>query len=593
MRNLRNGFIMSEEKKKMRKETKIVLWILGLGAMVTLALVIGVVLLLQDDNEMLSEDPRWLYVDLRLPFTASPQPMGLLDDPDSVVPLTTEMASLIRKAATDDQVLGIRAELGGMALGWAQVEELRQALVDYRESGKECKIWAEAYTNKEYYLASACNEVVAPEAGVFLVTGLAMTITYYADLFEELDIQPNFAHVGDFKSAVEPYERTGPSAAASEATNTLLDSLYSQFIIGISEGRQLSEEAVRQLLDNPPITPQGALEAGAIDLIQYRDQFLLKDNEDFEFFHWRDFWNKIKMEIPASEHNIAVIYADGAIMNGSSGNSLFGGSSIGDHTVRKHIQRAIDSDIDALVIRISSPGGSGSASDAIWRELQRVKELDIPIVISMGDYAASGGYYISMIGDHIFAQPNTITGSIGVFGGKLNFEGLYNKVGMNLHTYQRGAFANLFSSTSNFSDAEKSKYQEFLNGFYQVFITKAANGRNLTTEQMHQVAQGRVWTGTQALDHKLIDEIGGLEDALRKAGELAGISDYNTLTIPQPQSVLEEFLAELQGTRETKLSLEAAVPTTALQTLQNAETIQSILKTDPRISMLPMTIDIE
>jgi len=584
---------MSEEKKKMRKETKIVLWILGLGAMVTLALVVGVVLLLQDDNEMLSEDPRWLYVDLRLPFTASPQPMGLLDDPDSVVPLTTEMASLIRKAGTDDQVLGIRAELGGMALGWAQVEELRQALVDYRESGKECKIWAEAFTNKEYYLASACNEVVAPEAGVFLVTGLAMTITYYADLFEELDIQPNFAHVGDFKSAVEPYERTGPSAAASEATNALLDSLYGQFIMGISEGRQLTETAVRQLLDNPPITPQGALEAGAIDSIQYRDQFLLKDNEDFEFFHWRDFWNKIKMEAPSSEHNIAVIYADGAIMNGSSGNSLFGGSSIGDHTVRKHIQRAIDSDIDALVIRISSPGGSGSASDAIWRELQRVKELDIPVVISMGDYAASGGYYISMIGDHIFAQPNTITGSIGVFGGKLNFEGLYNKVGMNLHTYQRGAFANLFSSTSNFSEDEKSKYQEFLNGFYQVFITKAADGRNLTTEQIHQVAQGRVWTGTQALEHKLIDEIGGLEDALSKAGELAGITDYNVLTIPQPQSVLEEFLAELQGTKETKLSLETAIPTMALQTLQKAETIQSILKNDPRVSMLPMTIDIE
>ena len=584
---------MSEEKKKMRKETKVVLWILGLGAMVTLALVIGVVLLLQDDNEMLSEDPRWLYVDLRLPFTASPQPLGILDDPDSAVPLTTEMASLIRKAGTDEQVLGIRAELGGMSLGWAQVEELRQAFVEYRETGKECKIWAEAYTNKEYYLASACNEVVAPEAGVFLVTGLAMTITYYAELFEELDIQPNFAHVGDFKSAVEPYERTGPSPAASEATNALLDSLYGQFILGISEGRQLTTAAVRELLDNPPITPQGALEAGAIDSIQYRDQFLLKDKEDFEFFHWRDFWNKINMEAPSSEHNIAVIYADGAIMNGSSGNSLFGGSSIGDHTVRKHIQRAIDADIDALVIRISSPGGSGSASDAIWRELQRVKELNIPIVISMGDYAASGGYYISMIGDHIFAQPNTITGSIGVFGGKLNFEGLYNKVGMNLHTYQRGAFANLFSSTSNFSAAEQAKYQEFLNGFYQVFITKAADGRNLTTEQIHQVAQGRVWTGTQALEHKLIDEIGGLEDALNKAGELAGVANYNVLTIPQPQSVLEEFLAELQGTKETKLSLESSVPSAALQTLQDAETIQSILKTDPRISMLPMAIDIQ
>ena len=191
------------------------------------------------------------------------------------------------------------------------------------------------------------------------------------------------------------------------------------------------------MLDNPPITPQGALKAGAIDSIQYRDQFLLKDKEDFDFFHWRDFWNKLRMEMPTGEQSIAVIYADGAIVNGSGGDSLFGGSSIGDHTFRKYIQQAIDAEVDALVIRVSSPGGSGSASDAIWRDLQRVKERGIPIVISMGDYAASGGYYMSMIGDYIFAQPNTITGSIGVFGGKLNLEGLYNKVGMNLHTYQR------------------------------------------------------------------------------------------------------------------------------------------------------------
>ena len=584
---------MSEERKPMRKETKLVLWILGLGALVTLALVIGVVLLLQDDNEMLNEDPRWLYVDLRLPFTASPQPAGLFDDPNATVPLTTDMADLIRAAGTDDQILGIRAELGGLALGWAQVEELRQAFLDYRESGKECKIWAEAFTNKEYYLASACNEIVAPEAGVFLVTGLAMTITYYADLFEELDIKPNFAHVGDFKSAVEPYERTGPSDAASVATNTLLDSLYGQFITGIGEGRQLSEEKVRALLDNPPITPQGALEQSAIDSIQYRDQFLLKDNEDFEFFHWRDFWNKMTMERPSAEKSIAIIYADGAIMNGSSGNSLFGGSSIGDHTLRKHIQKAIDADASALVVRISSPGGSGSASDAIWRELQRVKERDIPIVISMGDYAASGGYYISMIGDYIFAQPNTITGSIGVFGGKLNFEGLYNKVGMNLHTYQRGAFANLFSSTSDFSEAERLKYQEFLNGFYQVFITKAAEGRNLTKEQIHTVAQGRVWTGTQALEHKLVDALGGLDDAIEKAAELASLSEYEIVAIPQPQSVLEEFLNELQGGHEATLKLDSTMFESISTTVQNAEMMHQMLQTDPRISMMPMVLEVQ
>ena len=180
------------ESKKMKKETRIVLWLLGLGTLVTIGLVIGAVLLLSEDDVMTDADPRWLYVDFRVPMTASPQPLGILDDPKNRPPLVTEMASILKYAAQDEQVIGIRAEMGSMALGWAQIEELRNSLLTFRESGKECKIWAEAYTNKEYYLASACNEILSPEAGIFLVNGLTMTIMYYADLFEELDIRPNF-----------------------------------------------------------------------------------------------------------------------------------------------------------------------------------------------------------------------------------------------------------------------------------------------------------------------------------------------------------------------------------------------------------------
>ena len=581
--------------EKMRKETKIVLWILGLGALLTAGLVIGAILLLSDEDVMADAEPRWLYLDLRVPLSEMPQPMGILDDPDSLPPITTEMASIIRTAGEDEQILGIRAELGGLNLGWAQVEELRNALLDFRNSGKECKVWGEGYTNKEYYLATACNEILAPEAGIFLVTGLSMSITYYSDLFKELGIEPNFAHVGDFKSAVEPYERTGPSEAASEATNALLDSLYGTFINGIATGREMDVASVNALLNNPPITPQGALEAGAIDGLQYRDQFLMKDNEDFDFFHWRDLWTKMKLEANTSGNQIAVIYAEGAIMNGSSGGSLFGGQSIGDHTLRKHIQQAIDQEVSAIVLRISSPGGSGSASDAIWRELQRAKNLSIPIVVSMGDYAASGGYYISMIADHIYAQPNTITGSIGVFGGKLNLAGLYDKVGLDLHTYQRGEFANLFSSTSNFTEAERAKYQEFLNGFYTVFITKAAHGRNLSVEDIHAVAQGRVWTGTQALEHKLIDEIGGLPEALDKAASLAGIETYSLLQIPRSLSFLEELLEEMEQGNEASVTLPITehLPNIGIQTMQNAEMIQRILNEDPRISMMPMVMDVQ
>lgn len=583
----------------MSREIKIVLWILGIGAFVTIALVVGAFLILSDDTVTLDEDPRWLYVDLRVPMTAMPYPSGLLEDPEDRAPLTTEMADIIRSAGTNDKILGIRAEMGGLDLGWAQVEELRQAFMQYKESGKECKVWAEAYTNKEYYLASACNEISSPPAGVFLVTGLAMTITYYADLFEKLDINPNFAHVGDFKSAVEPYERTGPSDAASEATNALLDSLYGSFIKGIASGRQLSEDKVRDLLDNPPITPEDALAAQAIDSIQYRDEFLLKDQEDVEFYHWRKFWNVLQSEVdPTIEDNIAIIYAEGAIMNGDSGSSVFGGQSIGDHSFRRYIQEAIDEEVKAVVIRISSPGGSGSASDSIWRDVQRLKSLGIPVVISMGDYAASGGYYISMAGDYIFAQPNTITGSIGVFGGKMNLAGLYNKMGLTLHTYQRGNFANLFSSTSDFSDAERSKYQEFLSGFYDIFITKAAEGRNLQKEDVHQVAQGRVWTGEQALERKLVDELGGLDAAIKKAAELAKIDTYNTMQIPQHLSFFEELLKELgesghEARAQTAASVELQLlPTDVLRHVSTLSQLEEILHTDGRATLLPMQIEV-
>ena len=578
------------------RETKITLWLLSLGALVTLGLVIGISLLFSSEIPSLSEEPEWLYLDLRVPLTATPRSAGILDNPSDLPPLTTDMAHLIRSAGNDDSILGIRAELGGLGLGWAQVQELRNSLLDYRESGKECKVWGEAFSNKEYYLASACNEVSMPPAGVFLVTGMAMTITYYADLFTELDVQPNFAHVGDFKSAVEPYERTGPSESASKATNALLDSIYDEFIEGLATGRSLQPKAMRAILDNPPITPEGALEMGLVDSLQYRDQFLMKDQEDVSFRSWRTFWEAQKPLYEDSENQIAVIYAEGAIMGGSSGSSMFGAKTIGDKSMHRYFQEAIDQDVKAVVLRISSPGGSGSASDAIWRDVQRVKALGIPVIISMGDYAASGGYYIAMAGDYIFAQPTTITGSIGVFGGKFNLSGLYKKLGMDLHTYKRGEFSTLFSSSSNFTEDERSKYQEFLNGFYTIFITKAAEGRNLSVAQIHEVAQGRVWTGNQALEHKLIDEIGGLNDAMIKAAELAGLEDYSTLQIPQTKSFFEELLEEMNGSNEevaVQKLIKETLPSNLYESLQSLQMMETMLKQDSRLSHLPMQISID
>ena len=569
---------------------------MSLGAIITLGLVIGISLLFSSDIPSLNKEPKWLYLDLRVPLAGTPRSAGILEDPSDIPPLTTDMANLIRAAGKDESILGIRAELGGLGLGWAQVQELREALIDYRESGKECKIWGEAFSNKEYYLATACNEIAMPPAGVFLVNGMSMTITYYADLFDELDIEPNFAHVGDFKSAVEPYERTGPSEAASEATNALLDSIYDEFISGLASGRNLQKNAMRNILDNPPITPEGALEQGLVDSLQYRDEFLMKDKEDVSFHMWRKYWDTQKPLYQQSENKIAVIYAEGAIMGGNSGSSLFGGQMIGDKSMHRYFQQAIDQNVKAVVLRISSPGGSGAASDAIWRDVQRVKSLNIPVVISMGDYAASGGYYISMAGDYIFAQPTTITGSIGVFGGKLNLAGLYDKLGMDVHTYKRGEYSTLFSSTSNFSVDEREKYQEFLNGFYQIFISKAAEGRNLTVAQIHEVAQGRVWTGNQALEHKLIDEIGGLDDALAKAAELANLKEYSTYQIPRTKTFFEELIEEMEGGKDdvaVQKLIKESIPAELHEHLQSIQLLERMLEQDGRLSYLPMQLNIE
>ena len=327
----------------MKKEMKLTLWLLSIGALITLGLVVAVVLFLSSEPTDFTEEEQWLYVDLRIPMYGSPQPGGILDDPADIPPLTTDIANMIRNAGKDPSILGIRAELGSLSLGWAQVQELRTAFLDFKESGKECKMWSESYSNKEYYLATVCNEVNMPPAGIFLVNGLSMSLTYYKEFFDDWDIKPNFAHVGDFKSAVEPYERTGPSEAASQATNALLDSMYNEFLTSIASGRQVTLESITNTLDNPPMTPQQAIEQELVDNLQYRDEFLLKDKEDFQFRHWRKYLTNQNDNWNPPSDAIAIIYAEGTIMPGSSGSSLFGASFIGDKTVRRHLQKAISS----------------------------------------------------------------------------------------------------------------------------------------------------------------------------------------------------------------------------------------------------------
>lgn len=572
-----------------QKGTRLLLWVTAIGLVIVAAVTVAAVLLTRDDLTELGDEQRWLYVKLE-GLSDAPSTPGLFDDPADLPPLTTEMTRMIRDAGADAEVPGLLIEVGGLSIGWAQAQELRQALLDYRESGKRCIAWAEAWSNKEYYVGSACDEVQVMPTGVMLVNGLAITQTYYAGTLEKLDVHANFEHVGDFKSAVEPYQRTGPSEPASLATTELLDSLYGQLVAGIAEGRGIPVEQAMALVDDPPLSPADALERGMLDHLSFRDQIkdqvelhggvaqaetplperpapgtiveptegadgagqAAQEDERHELRHYRDYLRDRRSAWREKQDTrIAVLYAEGAIVNGTSGESIFGGQSIGDRTVCTQLRELReDEKIDAVVLRVNSPGGSGSASDAIWREMELTRAVK-PVVVSMGDYAASGGYYVSMGADHIVAEPGTLTGSIGVFGGKMNVAGAMAKIGLSHHTTQRGAQATLFSGMHDFDDPGRERFRRFLQVFYDTFVSKAAQGRDMSFEELHAVAQGRVWTGQQALERGLVDELGGLDTAVTKALELTGagvpLEEVTVLRFPERKSFFEQLMEEMEG----------------------------------------------
>lgn len=535
----------------MSKMARITLWLIGLGVIISISLVVGIYLISQGDSPGFVASERVLNLKFDPSIRDLPGSTDFFADPEDLPPLSTEVAQLIRDAGDDPNITGIKINLSSLSLGWAQTHEIREALVYYNSTNKPCDLFTQMVDNKSYYLASGCPNIHMAPNGIFLVTGLSVTQSYYATLFEKMDIHANFAHVGDFKSAVEPYERTGPSEAASEATDALLDSLYSQLKLSFISGRNMSESEVNSIFNDPPITPSSALEQGLIDSLSYSDEIFDTEEDTIKMSKYlrqrRKAWS-------SGDSAIAVIHADGAIMSGDSGESLFGGQFVGDESMTRYLRDAKeDDDVKAIVIRVNSPGGSGSASDIIWHEIEAVQEAGKTVVVSMGDYAASGGYYISMGTDYIFAQPNTITGSIGVFGGKINIKGLYDYAGVSLHTYQRGHYSTLFSEVHDFDERHRNKYQEFLEGFYDIFITKAADGRQMTKEEVHAVAQGRVWTGEQALVHGLVDELGGLEAAINKAAELENITDYRVVRYPEHKTMLEVLLDDLtESSRQDK-----------------------------------------
>jgi protease-4 len=490
----------------------------------------------------------------------------------------------IKKAKKDPAVLGLYLQIDGLSIGWGKVDELTRAIADFRKEGKKVFAHLEAGETKDYLVALACDEVCLPECGWVMLTGVRAEVTFFKELLDKIGVQADMLQMGEAKSAAEPFTRTSLSKESRKQLEGVLDDFYEkgivERIVKARAGKDFTVEKVKKLIDEGPYTAKAALKAGLVDRITYADtlqdtikdvlkveQVTLVKNYGQQKAEEIDFSNPfaiLKLLSPAKttaskNAKIAIIYAVGTINTGKSGQSLLGGETMGSTTMVEAIRQAeSDKTVKAIVLRVDSPGGSALASDLIWNELNKCKK---PVVASMSDVAASGGYYISMSAQKIYAEPCTITGSIGVVGGKLALEGVYKKVGISTEVITRGANANILSSTTPFNESEKKAMTALMQDVYDQFLDKALAGRKkagkeIKREELVKLAGGRIWTGRQAKENGLIDELGTLDDAIAAAKKLADIpadKEMELLILPKSRSLLESLMESKSDTRLMEL----------------------------------------
>jgi protease-4 len=470
--------------------------------------------------------------------------------PQSLSSLLTQF----RKAKTDKRISAVMLDIDMSEAGWAKSEEIRDAIADFRASGKPVFAYMETGLNKDYYIATACNKIFVPPPGELFTIGLAADVMFFRGSLDKLGIYPDIYQIGKYKSAADMFTQKEMTPAHREFINSLLDDLYGRYIDGIAKARSKTPDDMKALIDNAPYTATQAKEAGLIDGALYHDEVEkelkkrlgYKDNDELNIARAGDY-RKISQESLGLNkgERVAVVYAAGDIV---SGKSSFGGSgeeTIGSDSLVRTINEARDDkSIKAIVLRVDSPGGSGLASDIIWRAIESAKEKK-PVVVSMSDVAASGGYYIACNANKIVAEPSTITGSIGVLGGKPVVKGFYDWIGVTNEYVLRGKNAGLFRETEKFNDTERKKWQEFLGTTYDDFISKVGKGRGKDKTYIDSIGQGRVWTGSQGKERGLVDEYGGLDKAIEIAKQLAKIpadQSIQRVILPKPPSFFEELM---------------------------------------------------
>lgn len=536
---------------------------------------------------------------------------------------TTPLNNILKsidKIEENKRIIGVIIRIGGIDTGWGKLQEIRNRLINLRQNGKMVISYLDSANNAEYLLATATEQIILAPAGTIGLTGLRAEVIFYKGILDKFDIKADMFAIGDYKSAIEPYTRKNMSEAQRQAMTSILDNLHQQQVDMIAAGREhINAERAIELINQGPFTANEAHEVGLVDSLSYYDQLItsLESNHDSKtefipnygkkavtqpdlgtFTGLMKFISMFTKPTTQSKKNntpkIALIYATGPIMPNHPQIPFGIGEGITPHRIIDALQTARkDESVRAIVIRVDSPGGSALASDLIWHEVKQAQEQK-PTIVSMSDVAASGGYYISAAATEIVAQPGTITGSIGVLGGKLNLKGIYNKVGLTKDIITRGKNADIYSDYSNFSQSERQKIEKMLHKVYDDFVNKVAEGRQKTYDEIHQIAQGRVWTGQQAKELGLIDWLGGLDTALAIAKKHVSISHdepIEIITLPKPKPLLEILMEDFEANLQVPLNRHISVPYSLAKSIPNFHLIQ-LLAHEPMATIIPFDIEI-
>lgn len=498
----------------------------------------------------------------------------------------------LKKAKEDNNIRGIYLEISEPVAGFATLEEVRNALLDFKSSGKFIYAYSEVYSQKAYYLASTANKLYLNPQGALEIKGLSSQIMFYKKMLEKLDMEVQIFRHGKFKSAIEPFMLDKMSDANRSQVEIYLGSLWNHMITGIAKNRKITVKDINDMADHLSIrSPEDAVKYKLVDDLKYEDEVFstikknisIAETEKIHFVSLTDY-SEAYSATKLSKDKIAVIYAVGEIESGDGDEN-----KIGSARIAKAIRDArLDNSIKAIVFRVNSPGGSALASDVIWRETVLAQKAK-PFIVSMGDVAASGGYYISCSADRIFAQPNTITGSIGVFGMIPNAQkALSEKLGITIDTVNTNKHSDVGTILRGVTSEEYEYVQQSVEHIYDVFITKVAAGRKTSKNNIDSIGQGRVWSGVDAIKINLVDELGGIKDAIAYAAKQAKLKDYKLVDLPKQKDPIQELFGHGKEEMETR-----AMKTNLGETYEYVKQVKNVLQLKGVQARLPYEMIIE